>query len=143
MDYVTRIGVSVEPDLLTSFDELIERKGYATRSEAIRDLIKGMLIEDTIKDDKAHTVGTITLVYDHTKGGVNEGLMDVEHKHHHVISSSIHVHLDTEKCLEVLIVHGSMKEVSELSEALNSIKGITHGKPVLLSGEPVNHKHDY
>ncbi|HEY3419579.1 MAG TPA: nickel-responsive transcriptional regulator NikR [Methanomassiliicoccales archaeon] len=143
MDYVTRIGVSVEPDLLTSFDELIERKGYATRSEAIRDLIKGMLIEETLKDDKAHTVGSITLVYDHTKGGVNEGLMAVQHKHHHIISSSIHIHLDTEKCLEVLVVHGSMKEVTKLSEAINSIKGITQGKPVLMSGEPVDHKHEH
>jgi CopG family nickel-responsive transcriptional regulator len=143
MDYVTRIGVSVEPDLLTSFDELIERKGYATRSEAIRDLIKGMLIEESLKDDQAHTVGTITLVYDHTKGGVNEGLMDVQHKHHHVISSSVHIHLDTEKCLEVLIVHGSMKEVSDLTQAITRIKGITQGKPVLLSGEPVDHKHEH
>jgi len=143
MDHVTRIGVSVEPELLTSFDELIERKGYATRSEAIRDLIKGMLIEETLKDDTVHTVGTITLVYDHTKSGVNQGLVDVSHEHHHVISSSIHIHLDAEKCLEVLIVHGSMKEVTELSEAINSIKGITHGKPVLLSGEPVDHKHEH
>jgi CopG family transcriptional regulator, nickel-responsive regulator len=143
MDYVTRIGVSVEPDLLTSFDKLIERKGYSTRSEAIRDLIKGMLIEETLKDEKAHTVGSITLVYDHTKGGVNEGLMDVQHKHHSIISSSIHIHLDTEKCLEVLIVHGSMKDVTELSEAINSIKGITQGKPVLMSGEPVDHKHEH
>jgi CopG family nickel-responsive transcriptional regulator len=143
MDNVTRIGVSVEPDLLTSFDRLIDRKGYATRSEAIRDLIKAALIEDTIKDDNAHAVGTITIVYDHHKGGVSDNLMEVQHQHHRVISSSIHVHLDLDKCLEVLVVHGSMKEVSALSEAINSIKGVTHGRPVLLSGEPVDHKHEH
>jgi CopG family nickel-responsive transcriptional regulator len=140
MENVTRIGVSLEPELLTTFDELIAEKGYANRSEAIRDLIRKALVKESVKKRSAHAVGTITLVYEHHKGGINENLVKIQHHHHEVISSSIHVHLDLEKCLEVLIVHGSTADVKKLASELASVKGVLHGEPVLIAGEPIEHK---
>ncbi len=127
MDNVTRIGVSLEPDLLEDFDKLIDRKGYITRSEAIRDLIRSALAKEILKEDENAVVfGTITLFYGHHKGGVKERLMDIQHEFHKHILSSIHVHLDIEQCLEVLIVNGTVKEVRQLSDELGSVKGVTH-----------------
>ncbi|NLX48170.1 MAG: nickel-responsive transcriptional regulator NikR [Euryarchaeota archaeon] len=148
MDNVTRIGVSLEPDLLEDFDKLIDRKGYITRSEAIRDLIRSALAKEILKEDEnAIVFGTITLFYSHHKGGVKEHLMDIQHQHHKHILSSIHVHLDIEQCLEVLIVNGTVKEVRQLSDELGSVKGVTHRTlhrtPVSLGEDSVHaHIHD-
>lgn len=139
MDNVTRIGVSLEPELLRSFDLLIAQKGFATRSEAIRDLIRSALVQESLAHDESHAVGTITLVYEHSHGGVKDNMMDVQHRHHKVISSTIHVHLDEEKCLEVLVVHGTVEEVHALVKDLTNVKGVTHGQPVLIAGELGEH----
>jgi len=145
MDNVTRIGVSLEPELLEDFDKLIDRKGYITRSEAIRDLIRSALAKEIIKEDEnAAVFGTITLFYNHNKSGVKERLMEIQHEHHQHILSSSHVHLDIEQCLEVLIVNGTVKEVKQLSDELGSVKGVIHRTlhrtPVSL-GEESAHAH--
>lgn len=133
MDNVTRIGVSLEPELLKSFDDLIEKMGYEARSEAIRDLIREALTKEKIKDPECPGVGTITLVYEHHKGGVRERLMDIQHQHHQVISSSIHVHLDLDRCLEVLVVKGTVGQLQALADELGAVKGVLHGNPVIMA----------
>ncbi len=77
MDKVTRIGVSLEPELLNNFDNYISRKGYPTRSEAIREVINEVLAKEMIDESSAHAVGTIVLLYKHNKSCVNQSLMDV------------------------------------------------------------------
>jgi CopG family nickel-responsive transcriptional regulator len=143
MENVTRIGVSLEPDLLRDFDSMIKEKGYGSRSEAIRDIIRDTLVADLVKDEDAEVVGTITLVYPHHKGNVQENLMEIQHEHHASISSTIHVHLDLEKCLEVLVVWGRVGDVKRLSDALTSVKGVLHGKLTMTTGkiEAPEHHH--
>jgi CopG family nickel-responsive transcriptional regulator len=141
MDNVTRIGVSLEPELLGKFDEMIARMGYGTRSEAFRDLIRDALTKVVLQDEKARVCGTVTLLYNHHKGGVKERLMEIQHCQHHLISSSIHVHQDLERCLEVLIVSGTVREIKELADSLGSVRGVASGVPVLLSAEIEDHAH--
>jgi CopG family nickel-responsive transcriptional regulator len=143
MENVTRIGVSLEPALLESFDRLISRKGYPTRSEAVRELINDALAREALEDEDAHAVGTIILLYDHHRSSVKDNLMETQHSHHDVITSTVHVHLDNEKCLEVLIVHGSVADINELSERLTHVKGIMQGGPTLIAGEPSEHEHKH
>ena len=142
MENVTRIGVSLEPELLEKFDKLIEAKGYTTRSEAIRDLIREELVKDIVKDDDATVFGTITLIYEHHKGSVKEQLMDIQHAHHTSISSSIHVHLNLEQCLEVLIVSGTVRDIKHLSDEIGSVRGVMHMEPVMISGSLEGHSHN-
>ncbi|MDH7509320.1 MAG: nickel-responsive transcriptional regulator NikR [Methanomassiliicoccales archaeon] len=134
MDNVTRIGVSLEPELLEKFDELIREKGYTTRSEAIRDLIRNALVEEIWADENSEAFGTITLVYDHEKGGVREKLLEIQHAHHTQISSSMHIHLDAHRCLEVLVVSGKVKNIKKLADELCSVRGVLHGKLAMTAG---------
>lgn len=133
MDNVTRIGVSLEPELLKKFDGMIEKKGYTTRSEAIRDLIRRALNEEGWKHEGLEIIGTITLAYDHHSGGVQEKLMDIQHDHHSRISSTLHLHLDEDKCLEVLLVRGMAEDVKRLADELISVRGVLHGKLTMTS----------
>jgi CopG family transcriptional regulator, nickel-responsive regulator len=132
MSDVERFGVSIPEDLLSSFDKIISKKGYSNRSEAIRDLIRDNLVEQSIAEDK-EVAGTLTLVYDHHKKDLAEKLMDIQHDYYKNIISTTHIHMDHHSCLEVLVVKGKSKKVNEIGNKLISTKGVKHGKLVMTS----------
>lgn len=128
MSELARIGVAIDSDLLEKFDKLIGERGYTNRSEAFRDIIRDELVRKSWESDDADVVGTVTLVYDHHVRMLSEKLNDLQHDHHKNILSTIHVHLDHNNCLEVLIVKGKAKDVQKISDALISTKGVKHGR---------------
>lgn len=138
MSELIRFGVSIESHLLDQFDRLIENKNYATRSEAIRDLIRNELVRQEWQDDEAEAVGTVTIIYDHHVRDLNNILTSVQHDFNEQIISTMHVHLDQHSCLEVLAVKGKTKTIRQIADTLISIKGVKHGKLVMTTkGEHV------
>ncbi|MBN2416663.1 nickel-responsive transcriptional regulator NikR [bacterium] len=133
MKRITRFGISMDADLLAKFDARIGARGYATRSEAIRDLVREALIRDEWERSDRETIGTITIIYDHHQHDVQERLTHHQHEHHHQIISSMHVHLDHDNCLEVLAVKGNSEEIRSLADSIISTVGVKHGKLVMTS----------
>lgn len=125
---VTRFSVSLPPALLDQLDRMAREKSYDNRSLAIADMIRAQLVEHHQQMGSAEIVGTITLVYDHHKQHVQETLTDIQHDHHEVIVSTVHVHLDHHNCLEVLIVKGKAALVKKIADELIAAKGVKHGK---------------
>jgi len=124
-----RIGVSLPENLLTKFDDIIEKRGYSSRSEGIRDSIRTYITHyEWMSDVKGRRVGTISLIYDHTKRGLSNSLADVQHDHIDIIKSSIHVHLDHDNCLEVIILDGEGTDVKAVAERIMSLKGVKYVK---------------
>ena len=130
MTDLARFGISIDQQLLEQFDELITRKGYVNRSEAIRDLIRNDLVENSWQIGDAETVGTVTLVYDHHTRDLSDKLTEHQHSHHDAIVSAMHVHLDAHHCLEVVVVRGTASKVKRLADELIGTKGVKHGKLV-------------
>jgi len=130
MSELIRFGVSMDGRLLARFDQLIDEKGYSNRSEAIRDLIRDELVEQSWQEEDEETVGTITLVYDHEIRDLTEKLIDYQHQVHGAVISSLHVHLDEHNCLEVLVVRGKGREIKKVADRLIGTKGVKHGKLV-------------
>lgn len=128
MGELSRIGVAIDSDLLDKFDKLIAKRGYTNRSEAFRDLIRDELVETTWESPESHVVGTVTLVYDHHVRLLNEKLTDLQHEHFHHVLSTLHVHLDHDNCLEVLVVKGKAAEVKKIADTLIATKGVKHGR---------------
>ncbi len=133
MTSVLRFGVSIPPDLLDNFDKIIEAEGYDSRSEAIRDMIRGYIVKRQWISGEEDAVCTISLVYDHTKRGIAEKITDVEHHHIKEIVTTSHVHLDEENCLEVIIIKGNSEKIRDFARYLLSIKGIKHGDFIIVS----------
>jgi len=123
-----RFGVSMDSQLIKKFDTLIDRKGYTTRSEAIRDMIRDSLVEQEWASEDREIVGTITIVYNHHTRELNHALTDLQHKSFDQIISALHVHLDAHNCLEVLVVKGRSNEIKKLADRLIGTKGVKHGK---------------
>lgn len=128
MSDLSRIGVAIDADLLDKFDRLIAQRGYTNRSEAFRDLIRDGLVEKAWESPDSHVVGTVTLVYDHHVRLLNEKLTGIQHDFHRSILSTLHVHLDHDNCLEVLVLRGRSAEVRKVAEVLISTKGVKHGR---------------
>jgi CopG family nickel-responsive transcriptional regulator len=128
MSGLSRIGVAIDGDLLDKFDRLIAQRGYTNRSEAFRDMIRDELVEKSWESPDSHVVGTVTLVYDHHVRLLSEKLTDIQHDYHRSILSTLHVHLDHDHCLEVLVVRGRAGDVRKVAVALISAKGVKHGR---------------
>jgi CopG family transcriptional regulator, nickel-responsive regulator len=131
MAELSRIGVAIDTDLLEQFDSLIAKRGYTNRSEAFRDLIRDELVQESWQTPDSNVVGTVTLVYDHHVRLLNERLTDVQHEHHQSILSTLHVHLDHDNCLEVLVMRGKASVVQQVADTLISTKGVKHGRLTL------------
>jgi CopG family nickel-responsive transcriptional regulator len=124
---ITRFGVSLEGKLLKRFDRVIEQKGYANRSEAIRDLIRESLVREQWEIGAEEAVGTITLVFDHDTRELSDRLTDLQHAHYEEIVSTLHVHLDAHHCLEVLVLRGKASELKAIADRLIGTRGVKHG----------------
>jgi CopG family nickel-responsive transcriptional regulator len=124
-----RIGVSLPDNLLNKFDAIISERGYSSRSEGIRDSIRTYInYYEWMNDIVGRRVGTITLIYDHTKRGLSNAVADIQHSYSELIKSSVHIHLDSDNCLEVIIFDGEGTQIKEMDEKLMSLKGVKYIK---------------
>jgi CopG family nickel-responsive transcriptional regulator len=140
MSDLTRIGVAIDGDLLARFDRLNAKRGYLSRSEAFRDLIRDALVQEQWASGAGHVVGTVTLVYDHRVRLLNEKLTALQHEFHHSMLSTLHVHLDHDHCLEVIVVRGQAARVKKIADALISMKGVTHGRLTVATAGAEHHE---
>ncbi|MYL85048.1 nickel-responsive transcriptional regulator NikR [Desulfovibrio aerotolerans] len=131
MGQTIRFGVSLNSELLEKFDALCDEKSYQTRSEAIRDLIRGVLVQKEWEQSDIEVAGVLTLVYDHHTSDLAQRLIETQHEQHDVILSTMHVHLDHHNCLEALVLKGPGEAVQRLSQKLISTRGVKFGKLAL------------
>jgi CopG family nickel-responsive transcriptional regulator len=130
MGSLVRTGISLDSELLARFDQTIAKKGYGSRSEAIRDLVRGLAIASDVTQNKV-VVATLTVVYDHHRPNLSERLIEAQHHYYGKVLAMTHVHLDARNCLEVIIVKGRGTEVQELADHILSLRGVKHGKLVM------------
>ena len=126
MSDIIRFGISLEKDLLANFDNLIKRRKYTNRSEAIRDLIRQELLKKALEENR-EVAGAITFIYDHHQRDLLNKIIDVQHDHQDIIQSSQHIHLDHHNCLEIVAVKGNYGKVNKLADTLKALKGVKHG----------------
>lgn len=139
MGDTTRFGISIDSDLLESFDRLLTGKGYQNRSEAIRDLIRAAIVEEKTEGGDEAMVGTVTLVYNHHVRDLSDKLTEHQHQHHHQVVSALHVHLDAHNCLEVLVLRGKAADITRIADELIGVKGVKHGRLFMTTADAEHH----
>jgi CopG family nickel-responsive transcriptional regulator len=122
---LTRFSISLDEELMNSFDAKIKKDKCPTRSKAVGDLIRASLVQTEWRAGD-EVAGAIVLVYDHHTRDVGKRLMDMQHDCHDVIISTQHVHLDHDNCLEIIAVKGTSREIETIVKRLKSIKGLKH-----------------
>jgi CopG family nickel-responsive transcriptional regulator len=127
-----RFSISLDEKLLDQFDNYIRPRGYSNRSEAVRDLIRKALVSEEWQQD-GEVVGVVTIVYNHHQPQLQEKITELQHRYHHQITSTTHVHMENHHCLEVTIVKGRASQVRELAEQLIALRGVKDGNLAMSS----------
>ena len=125
-----RIGISIPNNLLTKFDSVLESRGYCTRSDAIRSLVRDYIDEHdkTNNIENGREIGTINYVYDTIQVGIGDDLSLEYHKFSDIIVASSHVHINEETCFEVVTVRGDSGKIRNFTGLLMGIKGVSKVK---------------
>ena len=121
-----RITITIEDDMLHLLDEAVRQRHYPNRSEAVRDMIRGMASREAAARSQTPCMGLLGYVYDHETRALAQRLTRTLHDNHDLTVASTHVHLDHQSCLEVSILKGPSAAVHELAEALTAQRGVRH-----------------
>jgi len=135
MSEIVRFSVSLESDLLEKFDRFCSEEHFATRSEAIRQLLRDKLTQRAWESDAREVAGTLTLVYDHHRPQLRQRLMQVQHDHGPLIVATLHAHLAHDRCLETIVLRGPAGSLRKVAAELSGLKGIFKGELVMAAAE--------
>jgi CopG family transcriptional regulator, nickel-responsive regulator len=140
-----RFTISLEDRLARDFDKLIERLGYASRSEAMRDILRARIEQDQIAaGDSKHCVAALSYVYDHHQRLLGERIASLQHAHHDMVVSAMHMHIDHDNCIETVILRGHTADVRRFADELIAIRGVRHGQLNPVTVEPTApHRHGH
>lgn len=133
MSDLTRTTLAIEKDLLEKFDGWMVTRGYTNRSEALRDLIRLALVEQEWAQADAQVVAVLSIIFSHAQHTLAQQLTQLQHEDHHAILCSQHVHLDHNRCLEVILMQGQAAQLRRISDAIIATRGVHAGKLTLLS----------
>jgi CopG family transcriptional regulator, nickel-responsive regulator len=149
---VERFGASIERGLLSRFDAHLERQGYNSRSAAIADLMRDTLSQAVTAEDPRHpAIGSLTLFYNHGRKDLADRLSALGHEHHEIILTTLHFHLDADRCMEVVALKGTVGELRHFADHVQAMRGVLQSKLVLtadeggaaLPGSRVKHSHSH
>ena len=143
---ITRFTISLEDDLLQAFDRLCAEEHFATRSEAIRKLLREKLVVAAAEDDSQIVMASLTMVYDHHRPGLLEKLLELQHEQPDMVVSTMHVHVDHAHCMEVVVLRGEAKALRLFAGRLRGLKGIHQGQLVFAhasAGHDHGHGHHH
>lgn len=140
-DELVRFGVAMEKSLLGQLDEVVEARGV-TRSEVLRDLVRAEVTRAQVARGVA-CAATLTLVYDHHVRELTERLNELQHKLGDKVRSTLHIHLDEDRCLEVIVLRGRSDELQRVSERLLATRGVTHGGLSIVPDPSPAHEHPH
>ncbi len=131
-----RFTISLDANLASAFDDLIRSRGYATRSEAVRDVLRTHLQHNREQQDsKGACVANLSYVYNHHERELAERLAGIQHAHHDLTISTMHAHLDHDQCLETVMLRGTVQQVRNLAQEIMAERGVRHGQLNLVSVE--------
>jgi CopG family nickel-responsive transcriptional regulator len=131
-----RLTITIDDDLVAAVDHFIEAKGYANRSESIRDLVRSGLQQSGL--EVAHgrdCIATLSYVYDHASRELPKRLTQEFHEHHHLAQATLHVHISHDSCLEVTVLKGRSSEVKAFADHVIAERGVRHGHVVFMPSD--------
>ena len=138
-----RITITIDETLLETLDAVVRRRGYDSRSEAVRDMIRDTATQQAASGEAAPCVAVLGYVYDHETRALAQRLTQALHDHHDLTVAGMHVHLDHESCLDVSVLKGSMSAVRGLADVLTAQRGVRHANLHVIPVRVSNTRHDH
>jgi len=130
---VNRISISLPEDLHAELDLMVAERGYDSRSQAIKDMLRQHLVEHKVQTGNQVMVGTITILYNNATNGLQKTLADLQYRYLDEVISSLHVHLMDNQTMEVILVQGPVQSLQKIANAMITLRGVITGKLQLIS----------
>jgi len=126
---VTRFSVSLPPPLVEKLDKTWKSMQYENRSKAVHDAVRSFITEfEWMQKDSGRITGAVLVLYYLDKPGLLDEITKAQHQFKNAISSTLHVHLEDNKCLEIIAVEGSVQEIRSLAQSLMTKRGVKQVK---------------
>lgn len=141
-----RLTMTLDEDLVAALDGFMQERGYASRSEAMRDLMRAGLVQKARRGRPTEQcIATLTYVFDHEERELAKRLTHAHHQHHDLSVASLHVHLDHDNCLEVAVLRGPHRSVDGFADAVLAERGVRWGNlhVVPVREDAQDHGHDH
>ena len=136
-----RITITIDDDLLQAVDDLMTRRGYGSRSEAMRDIVREMVDRERLSEPETDCIGALTFVFDHEVRDLARRITNAHHERHDLSIASMHVHLNHESCLEVSVLRGPLRDVQGFADAVASQRGVRSAKLHLIPARIATQEH--
>ena len=133
-DVTKRFTVSLSAGLLDELDARITNRGYASRSELVRDLIRREMVRDAWAAGDEEMIGVLAIGYDHHKSGLTDRLHRIQHRRYVHVLCTQHVHVDHHHCLETIVLKGRPAEIEEMSLEIGGLKGVRFAELTRMGG---------
>jgi CopG family nickel-responsive transcriptional regulator len=140
---IVRFSVSLETDLLAEFDRYCEAGRFATRSEAVRQLLREKLTAQAWAEDASDVAASLTLVYDHHRSNLTDTMIEIQHAHDDLVVSAMHIHLTDDLCMELIALRGRAADLQHLASELSGLKGIHQAHLVIARAAPARARHGH
>ncbi|NLR98357.1 nickel-responsive transcriptional regulator NikR [Rhizobium sp. P38BS-XIX] len=143
-----RITITIDDDLLETIDKISEQRGYASRSETLRDLVRDAVTRaQPSVDGEARCYAALTYVYEHETRDLSRRLTTAQHDHHDLSVSTLHVHIDGHDCLEVSVLKGKADEIKRFADSVVTQRGVRFGNLHIIPSDhdtahPETHSHN-
>jgi len=138
-----RITITIDDDVLAMLDTVMRRRGYTSRSEAVRDMIRHTAGHEAALEETSPCVAVLSYVYDHETRTLAQRLTHALHDHHDLTVAGMHVHLDHENCLDVSVLKGKTSAVRGLADTLTAQRGVRHANLHVIPARVSNTRHDH
>ena len=118
-----RFGVSIPENLLDEFDELVSRKEYVGRSEAIRDAMRLFISKNKWDAEDTEGFASLNIVYEH-RPQLTAALLEIQHDAEVEVISTLHTHITRTHCFEVITMRGNKRGIRRVADRIGGITGI-------------------
>lgn len=138
-----RVTISIDEELLGHLDRLCAGRGYASRSEALRDILRDSAKQERLEQAETPCLGILSYVFDFETRELAQRLARMQAEHHDMVLSAVRLPLDHDTSLEVLSLRGSLAALRHFADAVSTQRGVRHARlhvvPVSVSGGPHSH----
>ena len=140
-----RVTLTLDDDLVTEIDQLMQKRGYQSRSEAVRDIVRAGFQQLGADEDVGgkFCIAALVYVYDRDVRELAKRLAEVRAEHHDLMISTTSVDLDHRSCMEVVLMRGATDAVRHVGDHVITERGVRHGKLVVVpvDVERESHRH--
>jgi CopG family nickel-responsive transcriptional regulator len=138
-----RITITIDDDLLEAVDDLMKRRGYDSRSEAMRDIVRDMITRERLSEPAADCIGTLVFVFDPDVRNLARRITTAHHDRHDLAIASMNVHLNHESCLQVSVLRGRLGDVQDFADSVSSQRGVRSAQLHLIPARTAEEEHQH